>query len=78
MRTKEIIKIDIKELKKAYSKSEWPCLDYCKELLSTGHKKNIRLEVWNYDREVPESDWTVENIGEYYEKGKILKKRGCS
>lgn len=48
-----------------YPKSEWPCLDHCKWLLSVGEKKSSKLEVWNYERAVPEADWTVKHIGKY-------------
>lgn len=64
----ETIKVDIKDIKAAYPESGYPCLEYCKKLIADGANKNSRLEIWNYTREKPEADWTVENIGKYAKK----------
>jgi hypothetical protein len=73
---KRILKVDILEIKTAYPKSDWPCLDYCCRLLEEGQNPNTRLECWNYSRVVPEADWVVKNIGIYAKDGEYWKKKG--
>lgn len=60
-----VIKVDIKDIKSKFPKSEYPMLEYSRFLLTEGHLPDTRLEAWNYERKIPEADWTVENIGEY-------------
>lgn len=72
MKRKTIV-VDIKDVKGAFP-GEWSCLDYCISLVALGEKKTSRLECWNYERENPEADWIVPNIGKYVAQERILKK----
>ena len=72
-----IVAVDIKEVREEFSKSQWPCLDYCKKYLSKC-KEDTRLEVWNYEREKPEADWIVPNVRKYIKSGELLKRRGST
>ncbi len=69
----QVLKVDIKTVKKKYPRSEYPMLEYCKYLINTGEDPKIRLEAWNYERKVPEADWTVNDIGEYVKNEKYIK-----
>lgn len=74
---KRTIKIDIQEVVEAFP-GEWPCLDYCVNLLKSGEKRSTKLECWNFKREIPEADWTVQNIGKYADQEHFLKKQAKS
>lgn len=66
----QLTKVDIKDVRKEFPKSEYPCLDYCKKHNLTG-----RLEVWNYERLVPEADWIVKDAEDYVKNPVKTKKQ---